>query len=185
MQTRLRVATTLGVLGAIIGCGTPQVALLTGDRVTTTTGARSVDALWMMALPPVVVQPVAASDTRRGDARHALGELPDDTVRITLREWKIELSRDQIPPGTVVFRVRNKGTMPHAFEIEREGVGREIRPIRPGADTVIALRLRDGKYEIYCPVGEGTARAHKAMGMLAALNVGSPSAASSSQFQKH
>jgi hypothetical protein len=50
---------------------------------------------------------------------------------------------------------------------------------------VIALRLRDGKYEIYCPVGEGTARAHEAMGMLAALNVGSPSAASSSQFQKH
>jgi len=64
MQTRLRCVTALSVLAAIIGCGARQEPLLTGDRVTTTTGARSVDALWMMALPPVVVQPVAASDTR-------------------------------------------------------------------------------------------------------------------------
>ena len=63
MQTRLRVVTALGVFGAILGCGTRQVPLLTADRVTTVPGARSVDVLWMMALPPVVVQPAVASDT--------------------------------------------------------------------------------------------------------------------------
>jgi hypothetical protein len=171
MQTRLRVVTTLSVFGAIVGCGTRQVPLLTADRATTTPGARNVDGLWLIALPPVVVQPAR--------------ELRDDTVRVTLSEWKIELSREQVPSGTVVFRVRNKGTMPHAFEIEGEGVEREIKPIRPGADTLIAIGVREGKYEIYCPVGEGTAHAHKAMGMLSALSVGSPAAGSSSQFQEH
>ena len=132
-----------------------------------------------------IVQPAAASNTGRGAVQVTMGELRDDTVRVVLSEWKIELSRDQVAPGTVVFRVRNKGTMPHAFEIEGKGIERAIRPIRSGADTLIALRVREGKYEIYCPVGEGTAHAHKAMGMLSALSVGSPSAASSSQFQKH
>ena len=182
MQTCLRIITALSVLGAIVGCGAWRVPLLTGDRVMTVAGARNADALWMMALPPVVAHPGAASDTDRAIAQDTMGERRDDTVRVALSEWKIELSREQVPPGTVVFRVRNKGTMPHAFEIEGEGVEREIRPIRPGADTLIALRVREGKYEIYCPVGEGTAHAHKAMGMLSALSVGSPSAGSSSQF---
>ena len=185
MQTRLHIVTALSVLGAVVGFGTRQVPLLTADRATAATGARSVDALGMIALPPGVVQPATASDAARGGAQDTMGELRDDTVRVTLCEWKIELSRDQVPPGTVVFRVRNKGTMQHAFEIEGEGVEREIQPIRPGADTLVVLRVREGKYEVYCPVGEGTAHAHKAMGMLAGLSVGSPAAGSSSQFQKH
>jgi plastocyanin len=171
MQTRLRVVTALSVFGTIVGCGTRQVPLLTADRVATTPGARNLDGLWLIALPPVVVQPAR--------------ELRDDSVRVTLSEWRIELSRDQVAPGTVVFQVRNKGTVRHAFEIEGQGVEREIGPIRPGADTLITLRVREGKYEVYCPVGEGTAHAHKAMGMLSALTVGSPSAGSSSQFQEH
>jgi hypothetical protein len=182
MQTRLRIVGALSALGAIVGCGTRQVPLLTADRVTTVTGARNVDALWMMALPPVVVRPATMSDTGRGGAQDTIGELRDDTVRVALSEWKIELSRHHAVPGTVVFRVLNRGTMPHAFEIEGQGVERETPPIRPGADTVIALRVREGNYEVYCPVGEGTAHAHKALGMLSALNVGSPSSGRSSQF---
>ena len=160
MRMRLCTITALSTLGAIVGCHTPQVPLLTADRVTTVSGARSVDALWMLALPPVVVQPAANTDT----------------VRIVLSEWKIELSAGKAAPGTVVFRVLNKGTMPHAFEIEGEGVEREIPAIRPGVDTLIAIGLHEGKYDIYCPIGENTAHAHKAMGMVSALRVGSPSA---------
>ena len=172
MQTLLRIVTALSVLGAIVGCGTAQVPLLTGDRATSVPGARSVDALWMLALPPVVVRPAAASNTGRGDVKGTIGELGDDTLRVALSEWKIEVSRDQVAPGTVLFRVRNNGTMPHAFEIEGEGVEHAIRPIRPGADTLVAVRLREGKYEVYCPIGEGTAYAHKTMGMLSSLSVG-------------
>ena len=154
MQNRLRMVTALSVFGTIVGYGTRQVPPISADRVTIVPGARKVDA------------------TR------------DDTVRVALSEWKIELSRDQVAPGTVVFRVQNRGTMPHAFEIEGNGVEREIRPIRPGADTLIAVGVHEGKYEIYCPVGEGTAHAHKAMGMLSALSVGGPSAGSSNSVPK-
>jgi hypothetical protein len=41
---------------------------------------------------------------------------------------------------------------------------------------VVVLRLRQGKYEVYCPVGEGTAYAHKTMGMLSTLNAENPPA---------
>ena len=157
MQTRLRMVTALSVFGTIVGYGIRQVPPLSADRVTTVPRARKVDA----------------------------SEPRDDTVRVALSEWKIELSRGQVAPGTMVFRVRNNGTMPHAFEIEGEGIEREIPPMRPGADTVIAVGVHEGKYEIYCPVGEGTAHAHKVMGMLAALSVGAPSASSSPQFQEH
>jgi len=145
MQTSLRMVTALSVLGTIVGYNARQIPRVSADRLSTVSRARPIDA----------------------------SEPRDDTVRVALSEWKIELSRDQVAPGTVVFRVRNKGTMPHAFEIEGAGVEREIRPIRPGADTLIALGVPEGKYEIYCPVGEGTAHAHKAMGMLSALSVGS------------
>ncbi|HKW49636.1 MAG TPA: hypothetical protein VJN70_19420 [Gemmatimonadaceae bacterium] len=73
MQTLIRYITALSVLGAAIACGPPRAPLLTGERVMTTPGARNVDALWMMALPPVVAS--------------------DDTVRVALSEWKVELSR--------------------------------------------------------------------------------------------
>ena len=161
MQTHLRIVTALSVLGATAGCNVRHVPLLTADRLTTVAPARSVDALWMIALPP-----------------------SDDTVRVSLSEWKVELSRRQVSSGTVVFRVRNKGTMPHAFEIEGAGIERETPPIPAGADTVIALGVHEGRYEIYCPIGEGTAYAHKSMGMMSALNVGGPGASSSSQLHE-
>lgn len=75
--------------------------------------------------------------------------------------------------------------MPHAFEIERGGSERELRPIRPGADALIALGVHEGKNEIYCPIGENTAHSHQAMGMLSGLRVGKPSAADSSPLQQH
>ena len=145
---------------------------------------RILTAMGVLGAAVPLVRPAAASNTGRADVKNAIGELPDDTVQVALSEWKIELARDRVAPGMVVFRVRNKGTMPHAFEIEGGGIERELPPIRPGADTLIALGVREGKYEIYCPIGENTAHAHKAMGMLSALSVGSPSAGSSSQFQE-
>ena len=173
MQTRLRSIAALAGLSAAVGCNSPQVAVLTGERLRATPGARSVDALWGMALPPVVVRPSS----------------PSDTVQVAISEWKIVLSSIEVESGTVVFHVRNNGTMPHAFEIEGQGVEKATHPIRAGADSLIALRLEKGRYEVYCPIGEGTSYAHKAMGMVASLNVGrgmgDPSSASPGDTQEH
>jgi len=43
-------------LGMISACHTPKGPYLTGNAAVTTAGARAVDALWMIALPPVVVR---------------------------------------------------------------------------------------------------------------------------------
>jgi phosphohistidine phosphatase SixA/plastocyanin len=90
------------------------------------------------------------------------------SVSIRLSEWKLELSRLTVPTGEVEFTVTNAGTMLHGFEVEGQGLEREVDPIKVGAITTLQLTLPPGSYELYCPVESG---AHKKMGMIAHLEV--------------
>jgi len=92
-----------------------------------------------------------------------------DPVRVTLSEWTVRLSVQTIAAGPVRFAVTNDGSIPHAFEIEGPGIERETRQIPPGDSATLALTLRAGAYEVYCPVGAGS---HKKLGMVARLVVG-------------
>ena len=92
-----------------------------------------------------------------------------DPVRVTLSEWTVRLSVQAVAAGPVQFAVTNGGSIPHAFEIEGKGIERETRQIQPGDSATLALTLRAGTYEVYCPVGEGS---HKKLGMVARLVVG-------------
>ena len=97
-----------------------------------------------------------------------------DPVRVTLSEWTVRLSTQTVAAGPVRFAVTNDGSIPHAFEIEGQGIERETRQIQPGDSATLVLTLRAGTYEVYCPVGEGS---HKKLGMMARLAVGGSSAA--------
>jgi len=97
-----------------------------------------------------------------------------DPVRVTLSEWAVRLSIQAVAAGPVRFAVTNGGSIPHAFEIEGQGIERETRQIQPGDSATLALTLRAGTYEVYCPVGEGS---HKKLGMVARLVVGGSGAA--------
>jgi hypothetical protein len=97
-----------------------------------------------------------------------------DPVRVTLSEWTVRLSVQAVAAGPVRFAVTNGGSIPHAFEIEGQGIERETRQIQPGDSASLALTLRAGTYEVYCPVGEGS---HKKLGMVARLVVGGSGAA--------
>jgi len=99
-----------------------------------------------------------------------------DTVRVTLTEWKVELSPAKVPAGNVVFAIRNQGKIPHGFEIEGGGIEKSIASIPHGGSDVLPATLTGGSYEAYCPVGRGS---HKMLGMVAALQVGA------SQATKH
>jgi len=90
-------------------------------------------------------------------------------VRVRLAEWSVQLSVQTVAVGPVRFAVTNGGSIPHAFEIEGQGIERETPQIQPGDSTALALTLRPGSYEVYCPVGEGS---HKKLGMVARLVVG-------------
>jgi len=91
------------------------------------------------------------------------------TVHVTLSEWKVSLTPKEVPPGPVVFEVSNSGKIPHALEIEGRGLEKSTSRIQPGASATLALDLRPGTYEAYCPIGKGS---HKMMGMTSRLSVG-------------
>jgi phosphohistidine phosphatase SixA/plastocyanin len=89
-------------------------------------------------------------------------------VGVRLSEWKLDLARLTVPTGEVEFSVTNGGTMPHAFEIEGQGLEKELEPIKAGATETLRLTLPPGTYELYCPIDSGE---HEKMGMIAHLEV--------------
>lgn len=101
------------------------------------------------------------------------------TVNVRLSEWKVELSQQTVSGGLVQFVVTNTGQVPHALEVEGQGIERELETIQPGATDTLALTLKPGRYEVYCPVGSGS---HKKLGMDARLTVASAAATSSTGY---
>ena len=98
-------------------------------------------------------------------------------VSAKLSEWKVELSEATIAAGPVTFTITNAGSIPHAFEVEGEGIEQETELIQPSSTATLTLTLKPGTYEVYCPVGEDS---HKKLGMETHLKVvGSKSSGSS------
>ena len=90
------------------------------------------------------------------------------TVTVRLSEWKVELSQDNIAAGLVKFVVANTGQIPHAIEIEGQGIEKELETIQAGEADTLVVTLKPGRYAVYCPVGNGS---HKQLGMSARLTV--------------
>src|SRR3989442_14524279 len=44
-------------------------------------------------------------------------------VSAKLSEWKVELSERSVAPGPVTFTVTNEGSIPHALEVQGQGIG--------------------------------------------------------------
>jgi hypothetical protein len=89
-------------------------------------------------------------------------------IPVELTEWKVSITADALTAGAATFEVHNGGTMPHAFEIEGNGIEVRTKQIEPGEVAKLPVRLAKGKYELYCPVGSGS---HKKMGMRADVEV--------------
>ena len=100
----------------------------------------------------------------------ALRHPPSDPAAVSakLSEWKVELSQPSITAGVVNFTVTNAGSVPHAFEVEGQGIEKETPVIQPGASATLKLTLKAGNYEVYCPVGGDS---HKHLGMETHLTV--------------
>ena len=101
------------------------------------------------------------------------------SVDVRLSEWKVEVSAAAIPAGAVVFHVANGGQIEHAFEVEGKGFEQASGPIAAGAEGTLNVTLKPGRYELYCPVGNG---AHKQAGMKATITVTAAKSAPSSTY---
>jgi plastocyanin len=67
--------------------------------------------------------------------------------------------------GNVTIKLVNDSDVPHAVEVEGNGVEEESETVT-GGETELTVDLKPGTYEYYCPVDE-----HKAQGMEGTLTV--------------
>ena len=78
---------------------------------------------------------------------------------------KFEQSSLTAKAGKVTFNFTNPSSVPHAFEVEGNGVEEETDVITKGKASV-TVDLKPGSYTYYCPVGS-----HRQAGMEGKLTV--------------
>jgi plastocyanin len=121
--------------------------------------------------------PQAATSTQ-GATASAGPDPRKDGFEVALGEWAITPESEAIRPGRTTFVISNRGTMPHGFEIEREGDDSsgsgsgaedgkvETRVLQPGESVEVELELSEGVYKLECNVD-----GHDDMGMEMLLDV--------------
>jgi uncharacterized cupredoxin-like copper-binding protein/cytochrome c551/c552 len=105
---------------------------------------------------------------------------PKTTIRVLAgkpSEFHFKLSKvASIKPGVVVFKVTNKGAIPHTFKICRKKsandkantcVGKVTKLLKKGASATVTVKLGKGSYEFLC-----TVPGHAAAGMKGLIGVG-------------
>jgi plastocyanin len=95
------------------------------------------------------------------------------TIEIGETEFALDPANVQMDEtGTVTFRVTNNGGIPHALEVDGQGIEEETETIEPGASAELTIDLsREGSYELYCPIDD-----HRDQGMEGELTVGAAGA---------
>ncbi len=91
-----------------------------------------------------------------------------------LSDFRITLSQKTFTAGAYTFTVNNTGHHEHALEVEGPGGEQRTKTLGPGEHTTLALTLKGGTYELYCPVD-----GHKDLGMKTEISVSSGSGSGS------
>jgi len=68
--------------------------------------------------------------------------------------------------GEVTITLENPSDVPHAIEVEGNGIEEEGKTVQKGDSSTVTTDLKAGRYEYYCPVGN-----HKDEGMEGELTV--------------
>ena len=65
---------------------------------------------------------------------------------------KFEKDALEAPAGKVTITMNNPSDLPHAIEIEGNGIEEEGETVDKGGKSVVTAELKPGEYEFYCPV---------------------------------
>jgi uncharacterized cupredoxin-like copper-binding protein len=79
---------------------------------------------------------------------------------------KFDKTKLSAPAGKVTISMDNPSSLPHAVEIEGNGVEEEGETVQKGGVSKATAELKPGTYEFYCPVA-----GHKEAGMEGELEV--------------
>jgi plastocyanin len=104
-----------------------------------------------------------------GGSSTAPGGTAGRTIQISEKEFSLSPSTVSIAKtGTYEFQVTNNGAVPHALEIEGNGVEEKTANIAPGSAMTLRVTLsKTGSYDMYCPID-----GHRAQGMKGSVTVG-------------
>jgi hypothetical protein len=89
-------------------------------------------------------------------------------LQVSASEFRLALSRPALRQGAAVVELVNGGEDDHDLVLRRVGTTRVARIgiVHPGDHRDLALRLRPGRYVLWC-----TLPGHRARGMTASLRV--------------
>ncbi|HUO85954.1 MAG TPA: cupredoxin domain-containing protein, partial [Thermoanaerobaculia bacterium] len=108
----------------------------------------------------------ADGDYFEGEAEPAMPAAGTAAVEVRLHGRTIEMPAS-LPPGETTFTVTNTGEHEHNFEIEGNGIERELETnLQPGETGELTVTLEPGTYTVYCPVAD-----HREEGMVTTLRV--------------
>jgi hypothetical protein len=103
-----------------------------------------------------------------GAAAPVLAARPPSRVQVTALEFEYRLSRLSVRQGPALIELVNYGEDEHDLFIRRIGGTKtwRVRTILPGERATLSLRLRPGRYRLWCGVAD-----HRSRGMRATLRV--------------
>ena len=129
-------------------------------RATITTAA----VVSAVAVAGAATQATGSSGPTATAAKTTTLRLKADAGGQTLRFNKKTLKARR---GTVRIVMKNVSkSLPHAVAIEGRGVDKDGKTAGPGKTSTVSARLKKGRYEFYCPVGN-----HEQAGMKGTLIV--------------
>lgn len=80
-------------------------------------------------------------------------KLPTTKVSVSATEYAFKFSRNSAPRGTVIFSIKNNGTITH--DLVFAGSGKATPVIAPGKTYVLKVTfLKKGSYQYICSIGE-------------------------------
>lgn len=97
-----------------------------------------------------------------------LGARGPQRVQVTALEFEYRLSRLTVRQGPALIELVNYGEDEHDLYIRRIGGTKtwRVRTILPGERATLSIRLRPGRYRLWCAVAD-----HRSRGMRATLRV--------------
>ena len=127
------------------------------------------------SLPLAALTALAAGATVLS-AAPASASTSSTSVKAVETDFHIALSKTSFKSGKYVFDAVNKGQTTHALMITGPGIKMAMtKNIQPGQSATLAVTLKKGAYDIFCPIP-----GHKALGMNVNINVGGATTSSAS-----
>jgi plastocyanin len=81
-------------------------------------------------------------------------------VTVVEVEYKIQLPKTTLAPGTYELEVENKGKIPHNLTVAGPGGTERTQDISAGQSATLTVKLKPGNYDFYCSIP-----GHKQQGM--------------------